>query len=153
MKWLFAAPLTVLTAPVALDALWKVLNFVFIDFADNEANFEASFERRQAMELVFANDGVGCLYLPSRRERQTNPPGALIFPITLGRWSVCLRNPHQRRRRVSGGLHVHFLCFPSCRNRRAYKENSRVEGITVLINTGSKDRRNKAELIHEQAGR
>lgn len=65
---------------------------------------------KQEMELAFfffANDGSSVCVKESERQRERG--STLISSImTHGGGGICLRIPHQSRRRVSGGLCIYF---------------------------------------------
>ena len=63
----------------------------------------------QEKEVAFVNDGTRvcvCIY----GVRKAKPPGTLISPITLERWGICLRIPHQMRPCASGGSCIYSPC-------------------------------------------
>lgn len=65
---------------------------------------------KQEMELAFffffANDGSSVCVKESERQRERG--STLISSIMTHGGGICLRIPHQSRRRVSGGLCIYF---------------------------------------------
>lgn len=99
---------------------------------------------KQEMELAFfffANDGSSVCVKESERQRERG--STLISSIMTHGGGICLRIPHQRRRRVSGGLCIYFP--RSSRAAGASAEADDWKETLLWSGLEREDRRNQTE--------